>query len=460
MKKHSTTTPALSRRQFIGRTAAAAVGAALLPHGTATAEPAPTTLPEPPKKYCPFRAAGVKAPATPTAPTEEWWQGVRARFDLKPEVTFLNAGTVGPIPISVREARARVEREIAEDPGTYASRIFSFEDVRKHIASFVNGDIDEIAITRSTTEGLNIFAFGLDWKSGDEVILANQEHSGAINPFKALEQRNGIKIKWVDLPVPVTLTKEQIIAAYERAITPRTKLIVASHVTYKSGLLLPIKELAELAHAHGLLISVDGAQALAALPVDVRALGVDHYAAPGQKWLLAGTGTGFTWIRKDIQERVRTLTGWYDPQFNSPRVNLHSARRYEQTGQKNVAGSNSIVEAVAFNKVVGPARIEGRIRHLAARLKSGLSAIKEVQLWTPESPTLSAGLTAFTLGKLSSDALVAALRKDNIYVRTIPFEGKTGVRASTHIYNSPEEVDRFLERLRGYASSGLPDEKA
>jgi L-cysteine/cystine lyase len=442
----------LSRRGFIGR-ATAALGAFLLAREGAVHAAAGAAAPAPASpKYCPFRAAGVPKPAADSPVGEEWWRAVRARFDLKPDRVYFNTGTTGPIPVSVRAARERVERELAEDPGADTLRFFVHEDVRAAVARAVNADPDEIALARSTTEGLNIFAFGLDLRRGDEILIGSQEHSAAVNPFKELEARVGVKTVRVELPVPAgALDGGQIVDAYRKAITPRTRLIVASHVTYKSGLALPVKALAELAHSRGLLISVDGVQAFGALPLDLPSLGVDHYASGGQKWLLAGTGTGFTWIRRDIQSRVRTLTGWYNPYSTYPNLNPHSARRYEQTGQKNVAGIHGIIEALAFRHVVGPARIEARVRQLAARLQTGLRAIKGAEVWTPADPALSAGLTAFTLEGPAPEAVVKALHARRVTIRSVELDGKTALRVSTHFFNSPDEVDFLLSLLRDFA---------
>ncbi|MDR1281540.1 MAG: aminotransferase class V-fold PLP-dependent enzyme [Opitutaceae bacterium] len=440
-------TTAFSRRQFIGRSAAATFGAIAFGGLSLRGQPAAPAEQSAPAKYCPFRAAGIKPPAG--EPDETWWRQVRARFDLRADRIYLNTGTTGPIPISVREARERVEHELAEDPGADTLRLFTHEPPREALAKAVNADADDIILTRSTTEGLNIFAFGLDLRRGDEVLLGSQEHSAAINPFRELEERIGIKTVRVELPVPNALDREQIVEAYRRAITPRSRLVVASHVTYKSGLALPIRDLADLAHSRGLLISVDGAQSFGVLPLDLPALGIDHYAAPGQKWLLAGTGTGFSWIRRDLQPLVRTLTGWHDPE--STRPGAHTARRYEQTGQKNVAGISGIVEALAFRRLVGPERIETRIRSLATHLRRGLAEIKPVEIWTPSDPALSAGLTAFTPGGLSPKAVAKALQERHLAVRTVELDGKEALRVSTHFFNSPDDVDTLLAHLRDFA---------
>jgi len=153
--------------------------------------------------------------------------------------------------------------------------------VRKRLAGFVNASPDEIALTHSTTEGLNLFAHGLDWKPGDEVLLGTQEHFSAHEAYLWVEKRYGARIVWVDVPAAPE-SVEQVVALYAKAITPRTKVVVLRRGRLHLRVVLA---------AEGTLRSrpqprsagfVDGAQAFGVVPLDVKAIGADHYAAPGQ----------------------------------------------------------------------------------------------------------------------------------------------------------------------------------
>jgi selenocysteine lyase/cysteine desulfurase len=385
-------------------------------------------------------------------PDENYWRKVRSQFNLNGGLTFLNNGTLGPVPRVVTEQHERWDRTLSEDP-TNSFRSAELDGVRKQLAGFVNAGPDEVALTRSTTEGMNIFAHGLSWKDGDEVILSTLEHFGATDAYKGLEHRYGIKIKTIELTA-VPESVDQIVSAYEQAITANTRVIVASHVAYVNGLVLPIKELADLAHSKGLLISVDGAQSFGVLPLDVQALGLDHYAAPGQKWLLAGTGTGFTYIRKDLQDKVQPLMGYFSPEGRrggGPPIHP-SARRYEQNGQYNIPAALGIGAALDLQLAIGKANIEARARELATRLRSGLKEIHGAKLSTSTDPRFSANLTTVSLGNQSpQDIAKALLDQAGIVVRTVKTDTVNGIRISTHFYNHPDEIDRLLSVVRGLA---------
>jgi len=435
-----------SRRQFLGNSAITALGVAavglLASRGQAQQSHAAPVEPLP----------GLDQLKLTGSPDENYWRKVRSQFNLIGGLTFLNNGTLGPVSRIVSEVHERWDRTLSEDP-TNSFRSAELDVVRKQLAGFVNAAPEEVALTRSTTEGMNIFAHGLSWKAGDEVILSTLEHFGATDAYKGLEHRYGTKIKTIELPADPQ-SVEQIVGAYEQAITANTRVIVISHVAYVSGLVLPIKELADLAHRHGLLISVDGAQSFGVLPLDVQALGVDHYAAPGQKWLLAGTGTGFTYIRKDLQDKVQPLMGFYSAEGRrggGPPVHP-SARRYEQNGQYNIPAALGIGAALDLQLAIGKTNIEARARELATRLRSGLKEIRGAKLWTSVDPRFSANLTTVALeGHPPQDVLKALLDQAGIVVRSVKTDTVNGIRISTHFYNHPEEIDRLLSVLRGLA---------
>ena len=376
--------------------------------------------------------------------SEKKWRSIRLQFDLRSGWTFLNHGTQGPTPRAVTDVYHRIIDELAQDPA--ANLREGINSVRERLARFVNADTDEVALTRSTTEGMNIFAHGLDWKPGDEVVIGTHEHFGGVQPYQTLRERVGIKIVDVEIPAP-PVTVEQIITAYKNALTSRTRLIVVSHVSYVTGLVAPIRELAELAHREGLLISVDGAQSFGVLPIDLRNSGVDHYAGSGQKWFLAGTGTGISYIRRELHKTVWPLSGYHD--LKADQHGPYAGQRYERVGQKNVPSLFAIGAALDFQVTIGAENISQRVRELSARLRSGLRDIPAVRLWTADDPALTAGLTTFTTGDIAPAEFVKALQeKYQIVIRPIKHAEVNAVRASTHFFNEPEEVDRLVSATR------------
>ena len=382
----------------------------------------------------------------PTGPLDEayWWK-VRSQFNILDGMTFMNNGTEGPVPRVVVEANEKFFREIAENPSNNYRRD-EVDGVRALVAKFVNANPDEIALTRSTTEGMNLFTHGLDWKAGDEVIYCDHEHGGGIGPYTTLSKRIGLKPVVIKIPSPPE-SIDQIVGLYEKAITPRTKVIMVSHMTYVTGLITPVKELADLAQRRGLLISVDGAHPLGMMDLDLKAMNVHHYAAAGQKWMMCGTGTGVCYVRRDIQDRIWPLMG-------PPGDPKDGAKRYEAFGQRDVPSVLGMTAAVELQNAIGQPNVEARVRDLSARLRAGLKNIPGVKLWTSEDPQFAAGLTLFSVRDIPMENIQKAiLARDRIYIRTMTTGNLNAVRAATHIYNMPAEVDHLIESVRHVAEN-------
>jgi selenocysteine lyase/cysteine desulfurase len=419
----------LSRRQFLGGSAAAAVGAwaggtfaVVQGQGRGNAAPAPTL-------------ASLK---TMNPADDAFWRVVRKEYNIVDGLTYMNNGTLGPMPRPVIEAQVRYLNDAASDPHALAST----EPVRQKVAEFIGATADEIVLTRSTTEGMKIFTTGLDLKPGDEVVTSSHEHPGGRDPWRAREQRHGIKVIQVPIPAPPE-SADQIVSLFEKAITPRTRVLMVSHIVYVTGLVNPIKALGEMAHRKGLLFSVDAAHALGMLDLNLREYGIDHYSAAGQKWLMAGTGTGVAYFRRDIQDKV-----WTDMISANPPAAEQGARKYERSGQRNIPTALAMGDAVDFHLTIGKKNIEARVKQLALRFKTGLKEIPGAQVHTSMSPELSGGLTTFSIREVPK-ANVARVLMDK-YGIFIPQSGYNNFscRASTHVYTMASDVDRLLQGLR------------
>jgi selenocysteine lyase/cysteine desulfurase len=425
----------MSRRHFLGGTAAA-VGAFSL-RGLPAALEAQSTVPPVAVPLSQLKPAG--------ALDEAYWWKVRGQFNLVDGFTFMNNGTLGPTPRAVLETSERVAREISEDPSN-GYREADRDVVRQHVAAFVGATVDEIALLRSTSEGMNVFTHGIDWRPGDEVLMCTHEHGGGTGPYRTLEARRGIKIKTIDVPAPPS-SVDQIVSLYDKAITPKTRVIMVSHITYVTGLVMPVRELSDLAHRRGLLISVDGAHPVGMMEVSFKEIGCDHYSAAGQKWLLAGTGTGICYIRRDLQDQIWPLMGYVDPK--SMAANVRGARKYESNGQKHVPSVLGMAAAMDLQETIGRKNIEARVRSLSQRVREGLEDIPGVKMWTSPDPRFSAALTLFSIRDIPMDNIVKAMMaRERVFIRTMSTGNLNAVRVSTHFYNMPEEVDRLLRGVK------------
>ena len=213
-----------------------------------------------------------------------------------------------------------------------------------------------------------------------------------------------------------------------------------------------VKELSEMAHRRGLLISVDGAHPPGMIDVNCHDIGCDHYAAAGQKWLLAGTGTGLVYVKQDVQDEIHPLMGADGSERDGQWVKYEDASRYEHCGQRHIPTALGMRTAVEFQNTIGKANIETRVQELATRLKMGLNEIPGVRLQTPMDSRMGAGLTHFSIEDVPMDNVRQGIMDlGRIHIRTSSRGDVTGCRASTHFYNMPYEVDDLLGCVRHIA---------
>ncbi len=392
------------------------------------------------------KLAGIDA-ATPEA---EYWTKVRSEFMVTDELAFMNNGTLGPMPKPVFYSVVENYRALAADPAapnTAMSR--QAEDVRKKAADFLGGGVEEIALTRNTTEGMNFIANGLDMKAGDEVLTTFHEHSGGLQPWKLKAKRHGVVLKELKFQLPVQ-DPAALLNMFNEAITPRTKVISFCHITYQTGTGMPVKELASLARSKGILTLVDAAHPLGMMKLDLHDLGIDYYAMSPHKWLDAPTGTGVLYMRRESQDRVWPTmgsTGWDDPKFGAKRFDRLSQRSWPLVMAQGVA--------MDFQMAIGREKIETRVRSLQTLLRKRLEAIPGVKIHTSAHPALHCALLGFTLdGLKNADIVETLLKRHHIRVRTMEY-GLNAVRASTHYYNTEAQVDRLADGIEDVFKRGV-----
>ena len=425
----------VSRRHFLGRLAAGSAGA-LLAGSTAAAEARASM-------------AAVGDARAAAVPDEEFWAAVRREFLVREELAYMNSGTLGPMPKPVFYAVVDGYRALAADPGAENARQEQAQDaLREKLADFINAAPGEIALTRNTTEGMSFVANGLDLHAGDEVLCSFHEHPGGLEPWKIKARRHGVAVKEIPFPIPPS-DPAQILNLFEDAITPRTRVISVSHVTFPTGCMLPVRELAALARARGILTLVDGAHAIGMMNLDMRDLGADFYASSPYKWAGAPVGTGVLYMRRDSQHRIWPTVasmGWDEEETG--------AKRYDRLSQRAGPLLLATIAALEFQNAIGRARIEQRVRSLAARLRDRLKGNPAVTLYVPDHPDLCCGLTGFTMPGIDRLAVVDTLwRRNRVWVREIDY-GLNTVRASTHHYNTEDQVDRLAEGLQQIRREG------
>lgn len=379
-------------------------------------------------------------------PDAGYWNRIRSQFDIVNGLTFFNNGTYCPPPRIVLEAQRRWQRHLASHPHD-SERTDLLETVRARTAAHVNAHPDEIALTRSTTEGINLLVQGLEWQEGDEIILDRHDHFTAFQSFLNLVRRHGVKLVFVDLG-PEPGSDAAIIEQYARAITLRSRLLFINWINYRVGFRLPVKQLADLGHRHGLIVSVDAAQAFGAVPIDIADSGIDHLAAPSHKWILGGPGAGFTYFSKRILDRVWPVAG-PARRPDAPAEWEGTARKLDNHGPKNLATEMGFLEALAFHDAIGGSVFRGRLDFLSRLLRDRLDTIGWGRVLTPRQPDRAAALTSFHVGNDRSADQVAGLlaQRFQIKVNSAEFASLNALRISPHLYNSEAQIEYFVDSL-------------
>lgn len=377
------------------------------------------------------------------SPDGAYWDYVTSQYMMEPGLIMMNNGTAGTMPRVVFETIAEYFRIQAANAYTCYSTFDALrEEARVRAAQFIGAAPEEVTLLRNTTEGLTIVAYGLDMKPGDEVLMSNLEHPSGIYPWKAREKRYGIKIKEAVINTPPR-SKDEILAAFNEAITPRTRVILISHAVYKTGLIAPLKEICKLAHDKNVLVCADGAHCIGMLNMNMHDLGADFYANSGYKWLGAPTGTGIFYVRRDLQKDL--WPNIVEAEWENPAV---GALKYSYVGRIADPLPIALGEALHFQMKIGKPRIERRIKTLAAYLKEEAAKIPNVQVLTPTDPELSGGLTVLGLQGMRNDQFVNYMLEKYNCVITRTFNERNAIRVSTHIFISFKQIDTLLEGLK------------
>lgn len=391
-------------------------------------------------------------------------ESIRAQIPATGSLAYLNSGWQGPNPRSVIDAVRETfaaEAQGPTAPSVIEMRLAVIWGVRRALAELVNASAEEISLQQNATEGINIVLGGLGLAPADEVLTCDQEHSSAIVPCYHARERTGANVKIVRLSAADA--ESDIIDRLGEALTPATKLIVLSHVTFCSGQLLPIAEVCRLAHERDAYVLLDAAQSAGQLPLDVRSVGCDFCVIPGHKWLLGPAGTAALYVRHDLIERLepskvahRGASSYDHDGAFVPRRDAIDKFELTTVSAPLLAG---LLAAVRFVRGIGLETVQERALRLARRATARLGRIPGVRLVSaPDEALVSSGLVSFSLAGVPAEIATAWLwQKGRIVARTVPSVPCT--RLSLHVFNTEEEVDAALAILEGLARSGPPPEE-
>lgn len=379
---------------------------------------------------------------------------------------YLNTGSVGPMPAEAAAAMAEVaEYELRtgrSHPADLPVLLQRMDEARAAMAAVLTADVDDIGLTHATTDGMNIGAWGIDWRPGDRVVTTNLEHPGGIGPLYLLRDRLGVDVRIVD--VADGGDRDALLAAFDAAIDERTRMVALSHVLWATGAVLPIADIAAIAHARDALLVVDGAQSAGAIRVDLAATGADVYAVPAQKWLFGPEGMGAVAVTRAARERLAPTAGGYfmfeRSDSSGTGVPWASARRYEGTGfhRPSVVG---MARAIGWlSMFVGLEWVYRRGGEMARRAHDRLSAIPGVTVLTPRHAM--AGLVAFRVEGWPAQSVWEELGARTFAVtRTVPLVD--AVRLSVACFTTDDELERVaacVELLAAHTPATVPPRRS
>ncbi|HEX9692444.1 MAG TPA: aminotransferase class V-fold PLP-dependent enzyme [Gemmatimonadales bacterium] len=390
-------------------------------------------------------ALGREGTPEEQAADEAYWREIQQAFMVDRSWVNLNNGGVSPSPTVVHDALKRQLDFSNHGPAYTMWRVLEpqIEGVRQRLAREFGCDPEELAVTRNASEALEICQLGIHLEPGDEVLTTDQDYGRMLTTWDQRARREGIVITKISFPAPPP-SMDDLVARFERAITPRTKVIHFCHITNLSGQIFPVKAICRMARARGIQTIVDGAHAFAHFPFQRDDLECDFYGTSLHKWLLAPIGTGFLYMRR---EKVKDV--W--PLMAATAEMDDDIRKFEEIGTHPAANHNAIAEALTFHQGIGPERKAARLRYLRNRWMQRLESLPGVVHHTSYDPAQACGLANMGIEGVEPGEMASFLwDKHRIFVVGIGHPDCTGIRVTPNVYTTVDEIDRFAEAMEEF----------
>lgn len=385
-----------------------------------------------------------------TAADEDYWSVVQQSYTVNPNLINLNNGGVSPSPKVVQEAVERFNQLSNEGPSYYMWRILDQgrEPLRYKLSILAGCSPEEIAVNRNATEALNTVIFGLDLKAGDEVIGTKQDYPNMIQAWKQRALRDGIVYTQISFDFPIE-NDDAIVAAFEKAITPKTKILHLTHIINWIGQILPVKKIAQMAHRRGIEVIVDGAHSFGLLDFKIPDLECDYFGTSLHKFLSAPIGSGMLWIKKEKIEKI-----W--PLVCNDKPRSDDIRKFETLGTRSFPIEQGIGEALNFHNAIGAKRKEERIRYLKNYWAEKARGIPKVKIHTSFKPEYACAICGVSIDGMTPAQLDQALFNTyKIHTVGIVWENISCVRITPHVYTRLQDLDKLVFALEEIAKKKI-----
>ncbi len=377
---------------------------------------------------------------------EDIWDQLRAGYRLKPDYLNFENGYYCFLPEELLEKYIAHVREINYQASHYMRGV-QFENKAKSaaaLATLVGASPEEVVLTRNTTESLDLIISGYPWQAGDEAVFANQDYGTMQTMFELASKRWGIKTVKVDIPMHPK-SDEEVVEVYRKAITPKTKLLMVPHIVNITGHILPVRKIADMAHAQGVEIMLDGAHAVGHFTFSMKDLDCDYYGSSLHKWLSVPLGAGLLFVKKEKISKIQPLLA-------PGNLNLTSIAYLNHIGTHPAATDLTVLDSIAFQEKIGSKRKEDRLRFIQKYWSDQVRNVPGIRVNTPEDPARCCGIGNVWVEKYSPTAMGKILMdKYKIFTAPIDGAGVQGVRVSPNIYTSTADCDVLVAALREMA---------
>ncbi|HEU4904219.1 MAG TPA: aminotransferase class V-fold PLP-dependent enzyme [Flavisolibacter sp.] len=380
------------------------------------------------------------------AADEDFWYYIQQSFTVSPSILNFNNGGVSPAPKTVQDAMKRFYDYSNEAPSYYMWRILDQgrETLRSNLAKLAGCRADEIAINRNASEGLETIIFGLQLKEGDEVVATKQDYPNVVNAWKQREQRDKIKMVWVNLELP-SEDEDYIVKQYVNAFTPKTKAVNITHIINWNGQVIPVRKIADEAHKRGIAVLVDGAHSFAHLDFAIPDLGADYFATSLHKWLYAPIGSGLLYVKRDKISSVYPL-------FASDIPLKDDIRKFEHLGTRPFFIEQAIGKAIEFHQMIGSERKQKRLHYLKNYWMEKVKDVPGIKLHTSLHPRWGGAIGLVSVeGKKPAELDSYLFNNHRIHTTSIVWENISGVRITPNVYTTAPQLDELVKGITNFA---------
>ncbi|MEJ1224019.1 aminotransferase class V-fold PLP-dependent enzyme [Sediminicola sp. 1XM1-17] len=388
-----------------------------------------------------------QVPAEKLALSDDFWSEVRKDYKLKPDYINLESGYYNIIPTPTLNALHK-NIDMVNYEGSYYMRTVQWENKKRmseKLGNLIGTSAKNVIITRNTTESLNMVITGMSWEAGDEAVYALQDYGAMKLMFEQVAERYGTINKVISVPNHPN-SDEEIVARYEEAITPRTKLLMVCHMINITGQILPIKKICQMAHSKGVKVMVDGAHCVGHFEFNIKDLECDFYGSSLHKWLAVPLGTGLLYV---ADEHIDSI--W--PLFAEDKREAGDISRLNHTGTIPLYHDLTIESAIDYYNMLGGARKEARLRYLQEYWTNKVRDYKGIIVNTPMESQRACGIANVGIDGMEPDVLAKKLLDHyKIFTVAIKYANVHGCRITPNVFTTTAELDIFVNALKEMAA--------